>query len=262
VDDDVCTEDGEYLDGRQFVILRKGTPGAPGNYDPVLIPKWDTDPAGAPLSWATARLWVLCIGYFWLPLILAKLVNLVAGTYYFTKKLSDQDGAFDVKPLAPDKAGGLSSLATLAKSFVYPMVLFGIMMTMPFIKENTQPSLHNFLLFVPFVPLFFLVFFLPLGGAHKAMKRAKDQALEEFSALFDTVNAQLVLAIRGPAERATEVDRLHTSIRALRSCYERIEKMPVWPFDISVIYRLIAAVLLPATIPILQILLHKWILPT
>lgn len=222
----------------------------------ALIPKWDTSLADAPISWLCSRVWVLTLGYFWLPLILFKLFNLIYAIYVFTQFLSQHD-ALDIRPLAPDGAGGLSSLSSVSLSFVYLMVVFAVLMTMPLVKENTEASLHNIVLMFPFVPLFLIVFFVPLAGTHSAMKRAKERFLEEFARLFNVVNERFIAEVRSPTLDIKEFNRLEVSMRGLRDCYEQIEKMAVWPFAISTLHRLSIAILVPLGVPILQYVISR-----
>lgn len=224
----------------------------------IRLPKWDTDWRSAPGCWAAARIWVLIVGYFWLPLILYKLFNLVGSTYRLLRRLSHRTGALNVRPLAPDRAGGLSHVGAMALSFVYPMTVFGIMMTMPFLKENTPPSVHNWIVLLPFVPLFFVVFFVPLIGVHGAMEGAKEHCLRDISDLFDRVNANFMAELRSPTLDVDGFNRLEASLRGLRDCHERVERMPVWPFDLGLIHRLLAGVLIPLAIPILQLVVERF----
>ncbi len=223
----------------------------------IPVPKWDADIESAWWSWLSARVWVLFLGYVWIPVVIHKLFNLVLATYIYTSRLATHQRALEVKPLSPDNVGGLSKLASLATALTYPMVVVGIMMAMPFIKENTTPSLHNMLLFIPFAPLFFSFFFLPLLGVHRAMSAAKEKYLREFADLFNNVQARFLGAIREPSLDAEEFQRLEISMRGLSETYGRIEKMPVWPFEISTLYRLFTAVLIPVLVPICLDLLAR-----
>lgn len=228
---------------------------------PVQVPKWDCDLKEGPLSWAVARLWVLIIGYVWIPFVLFKLSNLVTAVYVYTRELSKHKNALDIKPLSPDQAGGLSKLASLAIALTYPIVVVGVMMTMPFFKENTNVSVHNLVLFIPFVPVFLSVFFIPLLGVHRAMVAAKDEYLEQFSELFDVINAKFIEEVKTPTLSNDELSRLEMSMRGLTSGYDKISKMPVWPFEISTLYRLATAVLIPVLVPmLLDLLIRRLIL--
>lgn len=237
------------------VHVQQGDKTVPETFkEPVAIPKWDTQIHEAPLSWAATRVWVLVIGYVWLPLILYKLLNIIYALYVFTKEL-DSRNALNIKPLAPDGVGGLSVLAAPVISFTYPMLVFGVMLAMQFLKENTELSIHNVFLLFAFIPIFLLSFFTPLLRVHDAMKRAKENLLDDFSTLFSQTSQKFLDEVRAPSLNVEEFSRLEVSMRGLAECYERIEKMPVWPFQISTLYRLITAGLLPAAIPIAQLVL-------
>ncbi len=226
----------------------------------IPVSKWDTDLREGLWSWLCVRLWVLSIGYVWIPIVIHKLFNLVAATYLYTSRLSLHQRALEVKPLSPDDAGGLSKLASLAITLTYPMAVVGVMLAMQFIKENTSPSPHNILLLIPFAPVFLSFFFLPLLGVHRAMSAAKEKYLQEFADLFDDVQADFLREIRRPSRDLAEFSRLEISMRGLSETYDRIAKMPVWPFEISTLYRLFTVVLIPVLIPlVLDVLARRFL---
>jgi hypothetical protein len=213
----------------------------------VAVPKWDTEPSLRWWSWLSARLWVLLLGYVWIPLVLYKLANLVAATYTFTNRLAACPGALVVQPL--DAAGGLGRLASLPIALTYPMVIFGIMLAMVFFKENTSASLHDLILLVPFLPVYFAMFFVPLLGVHRAMLAAKQEYQQKFAGLFEVAHEDFLSEVRNPTLDAAGFSRLQLKMKGLSESYERISAMPVWPFEMSTVYRLITAVLLPIVVP-------------
>ncbi len=221
----------------------------------IIIPKWDTDIHDARLSWLGSRLWVLLLGYFWVPQLLYKLSNLVGGVYVFERAIAKEEGALEVRPLAPDNAGGLSSLSATAMSFVYPIAGISLMVTMSFMKENAVPSDHNYFLIVPFIPLLLAVFFVPLAGVHSAMKSAKDKYSQEISSLFNEINERVMAEIRAPSLDHEEFNRLETSLRTLRDYFKQIQAMPVWPFEPATILRLTTVILIPT----IMLFIEHWV---
>jgi len=213
----------------------------------VAVPKWDTDRSRWWWSWLSARLWVLLLGYVWIPLVLYKLANLVAATYTFTNRLAACPGALVVQPL--DAAGGLGRLSSLPFALTYPMVVLGIMLAMFFFKENTSASLHDLILLVPFLPAYFAMFFVPLLGVHRAMQAAKQEYQQKFAGLFEVAHEDFLREVKTPTLDAAGFSRLQLKMKGLSESYERISAMPVWPFEMSTVYRLITAVLLPVVVP-------------
>jgi hypothetical protein len=76
--------------------------------------------------------------------------------------------------------------------------------------------------------------------------------------LFDRVNVKFMDELHAPKLDVDGFNRLEASLRGRRECHDRVEKMPVWPFDIGLVYRLLAGVLVPMTIPILQLVV-EWL---
>ena len=49
-----------------------------------------------------------------------------------------------------------------------------------------------------------------------------------------------------------ELTKFEISLNGISSNYDKIDKMPVWPFDINIIFRLFGAVIIPILLLILQ----------
>jgi hypothetical protein len=208
----------------------------------VPVQKWDTQLGYASLSWTAARLWILLLGYAWLPLLGYKVCNLIVGLRLYIRTLTLDSQALQIQPLSPDGAGGLSVLSTVAFSLVAPLSCFGLMLSLIFVKEHSVLSAHDLLLFVLFVPVVLVAFYLPLLSVHAAMKACKDKQLTEFSLLFNSLNHRLLGVLRTDPIDTTELSRFEAALRSLRDNYERLLKMPVWPFGVARLFSLISAI--------------------
>jgi hypothetical protein len=217
--------------------------------DSIEVPKWDTDRDGAPLSWLSARVWVLLLGYFWIPMAVYKLLNLVAATHHFTNRLATYEGALNVSPLAADDGGSLEALSSLALAFTYPIVCFGIMGVMPYFKEGINASVHDLILFVPIVPVFLAVFFVPLLGVHRAMVATRRQYQQTVAALLQNCHERFLISIGNTNTSDAQFTRLQLEIRGLIESHERGAAMPVWPLEMSTLYRLVTAAAIPVVLP-------------
>jgi hypothetical protein len=241
---------------RQELVQQLGTSANPR----VSVQKWDTQVGVAPWSWALARLWVLFFGYTWLPLLGYKIGNLVFGLRLYLRELTQWPEALHIQPMAPDDAGGLSVLSSVAFSLVAPLICFGVMLSLPFVKEHAEPSPHDLLLFTIFVPFTLAAFYLPLLSVHGAMKGAKDKQLSEFSQLFNDLSRRLLAVLHAEPIDLPELNKLESALRCLRDHYERLLKMPVWPFGMARLFGLASAI--AATIfPLLLQTLVKKLLP-
>jgi hypothetical protein len=129
------------------------------------------------------------------------------------------------------------------------MVIFGIMLAMFFFKENTSASAHDLILLVPFLPLYFAMFFVPLLGVHRAMLAAKQEYQQKFADLFEEVQETFLREVKAPTLKSDEFSRLQGTMKWLTESCDRISEMPVWPFEMTTVYRLITAVLLPVVVP-------------
>jgi hypothetical protein len=233
----------------------QGLPTTP----PARVPlqKWDTQAGVAPFSWFLARLWVLFLGYTWLPLLCYKISNLVFGLRLYLRRLTETPDALHIQPLSPDAAGGLSVLSAVAFSLVAPLICVGVMLTLIFVKEHAEPSKHDLILFFIVVPIVLVAFYLPLLSVHSAMKACKDKQLSEFSLLFNGLNHRLLTALRAETIDLPELNTLEVALRCLRDNYERLIKMPVWPFGLPRLVGLVSSISATALPLFIQTLVKK-----
>lgn len=209
----------------------------------VHIAKWDTDCRGATLSWTAARLWVLTLGYFWVPLILARFLNVVTVVTRLLGRLGTTGRAFHVRPMHPDGACGLAPISRLTMSFVYPILFLALLGAMQFFKEAVDPALHNYLVTAAFFPLFGAAFFLPLRAVHKAMTRVRDYALRKIFATYERVSADFTASLRKPDPDEQAIASQGDALRGIREASDTLRAMPTWPFGLGTIRRLVVTAL-------------------
>ncbi|HFS67043.1 MAG TPA: hypothetical protein ENK67_02405 [Flavobacteriia bacterium] len=211
------------------------------------LPKWDTNIQEAPMSWFAARIWVI-FGYLLIPIILAKLINLVGVLYSFSCKINAEKNILKIAPLSPDKAGGFSSLSNVAISLVYIVIPYLLMLIASFMKESTPASFHNYLLVILFIPIFFAVFILPLMSFHVAMRRAKENYLRKISHKFNQLNDHLLNGIYTNSIKKEELEQTEQQIQVLKRMYDQADKMTEWPVDMGTIYRFIGSFVGPTAL--------------
>ncbi len=207
------------------------------------IPKWDIDVLHAPLSWTAARIWVV-FGYGLVPIILAKLINVVGVLYSFCSAIGKKN-LLIVKPLSHDKAGGFSKLSDAAIAFVYVVVPYMIMVIASFFKEATPASLHNYLLVLTFTPVFFIIFFTPLISFHMAMKTAKIQYLKEISVHYNTIQGYLLTDITQGRISDNDLETKEKHLAILKKMHSDVGAMSEWPIEVGNVYRFVGSFSVP-----------------
>ncbi|KPK19741.1 MAG: hypothetical protein AMK69_23895, partial [Nitrospira bacterium SG8_3] len=207
------------------------------------IPKWDIDVRHAPLSWTAARIWVV-FGYGLVPLILAKLINVVGVVYSFCSAVG-KENLLIVRPLSHDKAGGFSKLSDVAIGFVYLVVPYMIMVIASFFKEATPASFHNYLLLLTFTPVFFITFFTPLISFHTAMKTAKIQYLKEISTHYNTIHGSLLKDISQGKISENDLETKEKHLAILKKMHGDMGAMSEWPIEVGNVYRFVGSFSVP-----------------
>ncbi len=170
----------------------------------------------------------------------------------------------ELRPLHPDRCGGLGPLNRYAMHFTYLIAIAACglallsYMSIDQHRFHLEYSLHvGILLYLVLAPY---CFFATLGTAHRAMQQAKDklvqavadQFLVDYQAAHQVINKD-VRVLKGEIEK----------VKLLNTLYRTTLRFPVWPFDWSHIRWFFTAVLTPvgglvlSQVPLLVGLLHQ-----
>jgi hypothetical protein len=147
-----------------------------------------------------------------------------------------------LRPLDPDGAAGLRPLARLA--FALDLIpLIGMVA----ILYNTYVAgilLQDQLVFIgAIIILMIIVFFFPLAKAHGSMSETKRKILNDLSMKHNEAFEELMLEMRLPGHKITESNLL--VIDKTDQLYSRAIKMPVWPFDVTLLAKLATTIIVP-----------------
>lgn len=184
---------------------------------------------------------------------LAFVIRLIWCMWYIGKKLGDRDG-LRIEPLSPDGAGGLGQFGKLAwRIDLLLLPTMSLAVYWYWTWDLTPTYITGFVVLILLVPLFFL---LPLWGLHGAMKKAKAQELQLLSQRFDLNASVMRQWLRGKwdVDRQQGLEATAVVERVLL-LHQRASHMPVWPFDLTVLARVVGYVL----IPLLLILIQRFI---
>ncbi|HLO16685.1 MAG TPA: hypothetical protein VK206_17760 [Anaerolineales bacterium] len=147
--------------------------------------------------------------------------------------------SFIIEPFHNDKAGGLSSIGQFASNLGYILLIVGIfifLFSLPlFTDYNPASKISNlaigsslmifaYLLFSPFLFLF------PLYSIHKAMEKYKQERLDETSKELNNLFQELRKIYSDDSDK---VKLVLERINQLEDITEKIERFPVWPFNIT-----------------------------
>ena len=150
-------------------------------------------------------------------------------------RLTDYD-LLDIEPLHPDGAGGLGIVGDLTwrmALILAPPIIF----TVPYYayKGGDLPFWMVTIIGGILVPV---VFFLPLWGVHDAMAKAKGQRIDILSKRFNIYSPIMQNWYSG-AEGTTKAQGIEArgEIEHIYAQYERVSKMPIWPFNINMLLK-------------------------
>jgi hypothetical protein len=191
------------------------------------------------LPWARSPLWFLamyaiCFGLF----------NI--GVTIITLRRVFRDHAIRISPWHPDRCGGLRSISQYSMTLGYAIAIIGVFLSIQTIQEIqigifgtsylTWFELAGYIILAP------LVFFLPLGTAHTAMRNAKTTHLLALSHQFD---AQYRLIVDSLQSDDREIGSNAERIEQLQTLYQITEDFIIWPFDVVNLRRFLTITLAP-----------------
>jgi hypothetical protein len=202
-----------------------------------------------PLGFVFRNLFSLLYSSILLSIFFYKFIFSIVGFSRLFRQLSNEDG-FIINPLAPDKCGGLKTLTSLSKYFMYmlfPFIFFYLSILLLEIDYNFAIRIQfGFLIILAIV-----TFFLPLGSIHSAMRRSKILKLEEINVHFYTINKKINYSLKNKHYENSFVD-LVASLEKLNYLYNVTNKMPTWPFNFPNGKKLFTASLIPLIIFVIE----------
>jgi hypothetical protein len=136
-------------------------------------------------------------------------------------------GALIVRPLSPDKAGGLGFFGkyslTMVTLLVPPIITIMVYIYSGNLTVVLMMGISTYVLVLAFA------FFYPLSGAHSAMNSIKSREARVLSLEFNQAYDSFIQKVN--EKRHEELPREIELVDSLDRLYSRSEKMPVWPFD-------------------------------
>jgi len=118
------------------------------------------------------------------------------------------------------------------------LILLGLLLT-------AEPSQSALLIsfYVMFSLLGLLAFFVPLRGMYGAIRQKKNNALQEINGNIASI-IELIQAQVGK-NKFPRANDLNTTLTGLVSSKSIVEKIPPWPWDVSIFRSFVSSILLP-----------------
>lgn len=160
-------------------------------------------------------------------------------------KLFEQT-SINLRPLHPDKCGGLRRLQGYAITVTYAIALAGLGLSLlAYLSFQAGHLANNYLLHILLLSYLILApyfFFATLGTAHQAMKTNKEKFLRNISEQFQSAYADTQKQLGSErAELRNNLDK----IEQLQTLHRLTISFPVWPFDMASIRRFVVTTAAP-----------------
>lgn len=170
-----------------------------------------------------------------------------------------------VRPLYPDKVGGLQPLSQFSIRLGYLIFFIGLELGLNqyFTGYKTSGVLGQIawtfdilLVWGVYIVLAPLVFFAPISAAHDAMLNAKNNEILLISSHFEK-EYQL---LRNNLGKSVVNLRKHShKIEELQKLYVVADNFPVWPFQVQKFAQFFATILSPLILTIISSVITSWL---
>ena len=183
------------------------------------------------------------INFYYIWLILYKcVVTVVLMRKIFSMK-------FRLDPIHPDNCGGLRPIGELALSLNYFAGLILLyMLVLVFLDPYSKANSMFYFGFFIVVIINFIILFLGLSKAHDKMKMEKEIFLnylhKSFQKNYVTFHDKL-------QENVFDIE-LSSKIASIEKMFQMSKNMPVWPFNLNIMSRLISTTVIPIFILLYQ----------
>lgn len=188
-----------------------------------------------------ARLWI-CANYLMLFLLFYRSAITIIALYRITSL------DLNIEPMHPDRAGGLGCLGELSMAVISFLSLVMLFLSVTGMFANTDHPQVYLVLLLAFAMLTVTGFLASLSPAHDKMRRVKADALVRLEVIARRQYKRFLKASESLGAGAETDKDLIEEMNAVDQLYGVVQKMPVWPFDFSMMRRFATSIALPLAI--------------
>ena len=181
--------------------------------------------------------------------LLVKYLQILWAQIRVTQELARQE-VIVVRPMAPDKAGGLGSLGELSLGFTYFLIPFAAAELIHYYTWQVV-TVGSAMGLVGLIPLLLIVFFVPLRAAHRAMIDTKRMTLDGICEKH-LETYQVIIADLKSGKGYESIAPRRKMLDMLAEMYDKADKMPVWPFNLRILARVLSIALGPLAVVLLR----------
>lgn len=212
-------------------------------YSKVLDPSRFLGETGFKTSWSNPEylggnivlIYIWFVLVYYIRIVISNILRLTWAMRQLGAKL-DNDEALSIEPLHPDGAGGLGEFGKLT----WRMALFVLPIVAYLLFWNYDRGV-NLIFYMSVIFVFIMIpiiFIAPLWGVHRGMAKAKKTELELLSKHFNESAGIYNRWLRNRDQLEKEDGSIaQKNLVDVSSLYERVLKMPVWPFNTAILIR-------------------------
>jgi len=238
---------------QRIIQLILGLIAVSSNTSSIINRQGGWDSLDYPVVFSFVAIHLLIVIGFVLPTIIIRFIDLVRFQIHLTRALVKRN-MLSIKPLSPDGAGGLRSLGKLSLAYTYMLIPFLLTLGVQYLTwDYLTPGFYLGLF--GFLPLSMFVFFFPLSVVHQAMDETKRNIMKKLSNKYDQLNNGLLEKMDDDGWE-NELINKNKTLEIIDNMYKVAEKMPVWPFNISILVRFLSFNVFPLIVFFIQMLVN------
>jgi hypothetical protein len=160
-----------------------------------------------------------------------------------------REGWLQISPLAPDRFGGLGSLAAAASGLGYVILAAGLFFLAPLLRTllwNIPPHLGNYVGLLIYLLFALTGTFGPVYLLHRVLARRRLEMLSFFSDAFDDVHARVNVLVQKKDHHGLGDENLSRALATVDSLHRQWSALPSWPMGMDVLLKFVVTVVVPA----------------
>ncbi len=194
--------------------------------------------------------------------VICCLIFTLLGIIWFNKLF--KSFMMNIRPLHPDRSGGLAPLGNFALNLSYLIAMIGLLFVISPLQRTflTTRSVQYFLTtdlwiglgaYTIFGPI---TFFAPLAVAHSAMAHAKSQAILLIASSFEKEYSEIKSILEN---NVTALSKKIKTLEEIQKFHDMTMKFPVWPFNTSNLVRFGTSFISPLFLALITELILRFI---
>jgi hypothetical protein len=218
------------------------------------------DGTGHPLSCALARLYVLFVWGYAIPLWASAVYMQLHVMVKINRRMA-QHGWLRISPYALDRFGGLGRLAVSASWVGYLILAAGLFFLAPLLRSplwGLPVHVFDYVGLGIYAACASIGFSVPILLLHRILAGKQREMLESLTGAFDQINARVKNLVKEENVQGLAEENLGRALESVDRLYQQWAALPVWPRGPMFVVKMLAMVVSPVAVFVVHQLRQQW----